>query len=535
MNCTNIDKDHFVIPQWLPFKKAIAQRDLWSTSAALRAPVDLNNTENAFSEALTAFEKSPGPFLASDLLGTALRLGKLTIAKELAAYVLRSPMVGVTATGIAREVMGYATLLASPPIQLRQEIRKSKEWSRHFPCDAIGWIEQARLYTIIGQKRNAERAIALALKLAPYDRFVVRTAVRFFIHRGDWEQANQIAAIAAKVTNDPWLVSVWISTGTQLQKLPTKFKRLFSSALAANNELFHFSEMLEACATQELLAGSEKKAKQAFQQAWRKPPKTVVAHSQWIIREKIPNLGAITYVDFSQSAEAMAWVSLAQLQLTNSIQSLREWALEEPYSTRPFMLGSFIDTLREDYAEAESFAREGLRANPGHEGLTNNLAFSLLRQNQISQAASILQSLKCDFNKVTNPTMLATWGLLLMKQKMHAQGRIFYSKAIEEANRLNDPRLALRAVLNLFIAEVDTGGTIESKLLLSAAETLTKVTDASVVATAEHLNKRFLLNQLLITNPEEKNAYSAFDKAVKHSSNVLRSMKFQNKSLLQTR
>ncbi|RRJ96041.1 tetratricopeptide repeat protein [Opitutaceae bacterium TAV4] len=520
MNSSDTEKERFVLPQWLPFRVAILQRDLLATNIH-DTPIDTRASEDAFEAALVSFRELPGPFLASNLLGISLRLGKTEASKELATYVLGQPIAGPVARRIAQETLGEATKpVLTETTTLHTKIREAKTWVRRFPTDAIAWVEYARLYTIIGQKKRAEKTMERALILGPTDRYIIRAAVRFFIHRGNWERAHHIAGAAARETNDPWIIALWISTGSQLDKIPPKFKNYFATALASNNH-FHFSELLEACATQEIIAGSEKKAKRAFQQAWLDPSKNVIAHSQWVIREKMPQLAATASIDFSQSSEAMAWVSLMRLQLSEAVQSSREWALEEPFSSKPFMHGSFVDTLREDYEEAESLAREGLRANPGHHGLTNNLAFSLVGQNRIDEAVALLEPLRKDFEETKDVALLATWGLVRMKQRLHAEGRQFYARAIEEAKNQNDSRLALRAALNLFMAEIDTGGTINLDLLMSAAEAVAKTSDARVIATAERLNKRFRTNQSLFPNEKEKAALARFERAVTASSNIL--------------
>lgn len=520
MNSSDTERERLVVPQWLPFKVAVAQPELLAVPNDTSL-VDIRPTERAFSEALSRFEAEPSPFLAADLVGIALRLGRIDAAQRLAEYVLSRPVVGAVATQLAQRVLGKVAKVAADARPVQAKIREAKIWVRRFPTDAIAWVEQARLYTIIGQKRPAERAIERALRLAPIDRFVVRAAIRFFVHRSNWERAHRVAGQAAKQTGDPWIVSQWISTGTQLGKVPPRFKDYFSSALAAPKP-FHFSELIEACATQEVLSGSEKKAKRAFQHAWVEPPKTVITHSQWVLREKLPQLASIASIDFSKSAEAMAWVNLMRMDLLGAIQSAREWALEEPFSSNAFLHGSFVDTLREEYAEAEMLAREGLRANPGHHGLINNLAFALAGQNKLDAAESVLEPVKNVIAEDKDVALIATWGLVRMKKGDHTEGRKLYLRAVEKAKEQKDTALALRAVLNLLTAETDSGGTVDSALVATAAEALTKTSDARIIATAERLNKRLAANQSLFPNAAEKEAFSKFDRAVAQSATELR-------------
>ena len=52
----------------------------------------------------------------------------------------------------------------------------------------IVWVELARLYIMHDQVEKAERALLTALHLAPDNRFVLRSATRFFIHTDQFEK-----------------------------------------------------------------------------------------------------------------------------------------------------------------------------------------------------------------------------------------------------------------------------------------------------------------------------------------------------------
>jgi tetratricopeptide (TPR) repeat protein len=522
MNSSDTERERFVVPQWLPFKTTLSQRELF-VPAVDSVLLDTQGSDVAFNEAWANFQASPGPFLASDLLGVAVRLGKTEAARALAEYVADKPIVGTSASKFALQILGRWKEPRIVQRAIHSQIREARQWIRRFPMDAIAWIEHARLYTIIGQKRQAARAIERGMSLAPTDRFVVRAAVRFFIHCGDWERANKIAGDAARATDDPWLISLWISTGSRLAKVPSGFRSKFITALAAPNR-FHNSELIEACATHEIITGGAKKASRAFKEAWSEPPKTVITHSQWVLREKLPDLAGSTRIDFSQSSEAMAWVRLMRLEFPEAVQSAREWALEEPYSTAPYMHGTFVDTLCENYEEAEALALEGLRANPGHHGLINNLAFALVGQDRAAEAAALLEPLKPEFESNKDVALLATWGLVRMKQKAHAEGRKYYLTAIEQAKEQGDHKLTVRAVLNYLIAEISTGGAVNPDVLSSSADAILKTSDARIVATAERLQSRLNETQSLFTTDKEKTALKKFTIATNHIALELRKM-----------
>jgi tetratricopeptide (TPR) repeat protein len=522
MNATDLNTERFVQPQWLPFKIASNQRELHSSITNYGA-VSTSESELAFAVALNAFKTIPNPFLAGDLLGAALNLGRVSEAKELAEYISNHGFVGPTLMKMALEILGRAPQLSPSDHDIRSRVRDSRKWLHRFPSDAIAQIENARLYTVIGQRKPARRAIDRALLFAPNDRHVVRAAIRFYIHVGELDRAYTVAGSAAKATNDPWITSLWVSMGSQLGKVPYGFKSMFAGAMLSRDR-FHFSELLEACASQEIMAGTDKKARRGFKQAWIDPAKTVITHSQWVLREKMPGLAGTVAIDFSKSSEAMAWVALGGFELDRAAQSSIEWALEEPFSPKPYMHGSYIYTLKEQFRSAEELAREGLQANPEHDGLVNNLAFSLLRQGKLMEAECLLKQMKVNFEQTSNFALAATWGLLKMKQKAHADGRHYYKIAMEQARGLSDKRPSLRLLLNYLIAEIDTGGSVNVELLAFLPDSIATVSDVGVLVTADSLRVRLMDALSLFIDEKEQTIIARFDKAVQRRVSEVRKL-----------
>src|SRR5205807_1070689 len=137
----------------------------------------------------------------------------------------------------------------------RKAIRTAKERVTKFPRDAFAWIDQARLYTILGQYNKARRAVLVALHLAPTDRIIVRSAIRFFAHHNDWDEALYYANKAYRVNNDPFILGPLVSIGTRLDKLPIRLRPTANAALHAS-DAFLYSEVAAAIGTFELLNGA---------------------------------------------------------------------------------------------------------------------------------------------------------------------------------------------------------------------------------------------------------------------------------------
>src|SRR6266581_47966 len=178
--------DRIVLPQWMPARRAASMREALTFEGEARV-VDYEPSLELFNDLLGEFRTKPSPFAASDLMGVAAVLGREKEARELAEYVISQPITGSAAQSHAHAILGDVPAVAEG--DEKKSIRATKQRVTIFPRDAFAWIDQARLYTILGQYKKAERAVLVALHLAPSDRIIVRSAIRFFAHHNDWDEA----------------------------------------------------------------------------------------------------------------------------------------------------------------------------------------------------------------------------------------------------------------------------------------------------------------------------------------------------------
>jgi len=488
MNVVESEHSRYVVPQWTPFAIAAAQPEIRSFGAVARANKKLSQAE--FLTDLQDFREKPTPHLASDLMGVAVVLGQDDIARELAQYVGRYPALGPVALKMAAHVAGGFTLTSEPSIeQYRREIQRQKKFLAEFGRDPIVWIERALNYALLGMNDKAKRCVVVALNLAPRDRYVVRSAIRFFIHIDDWGQAFHYARIAASGNNDPWIVAPFLTVATHLQKLPSSIKPLLKAAIDSN-EHFHYSELREAFGTLEILHGADARARKIFRQAWIEPAKSVITHSQWVLREKLPGLSGSVTVDFTQSSQAMSWIKSTRLDFAGALACLRNWAFEEPYSVAPYLQMSWIECLEDRFGAAVQTLKSGLVANPKDLHLHNNLAFALLKLGKDREAAEAFATVKASGDFEEDVAYLATNGLLLMRRGELGEGRRYYGDALQKTKKRKERILAIRVVLNYLASELDVTGTVDGRVLEVVTRALKGERDSSVLGTTQSLRRR---------------------------------------------
>ncbi|HMF02036.1 MAG TPA: hypothetical protein VKK06_19250 [Terriglobia bacterium] len=484
-------------------------------------PVDYKLTLESFQDLLASFRDTPSPFAAADLMGVAVVLGLQAEAKELAECVLSEPITGRAAQNQAETILGRAQ--EPRDSDEREKIRLTKVRTTRFPRDAYAWIDQARLYTILGQYPKARRAVLIALRLAPTDRIIVRSAVRFFAHHGDWDDALFFAKEAYSKNPDPMLLGPLVSIGTQLDRIPVKVRPAAEAALKAEDRFLH-SELLAAVGTLELLHGAHQRSKKFFKRAWQDPAKAVVSQSQWVLREHLPGLASEQDIDFRQSAEAMSWLRFAVLDFKGALARAHEWVLEEPYSKAAHILTASTASLLDDYTTAAKASDRGLQANPGDIILHNNLAFARLRSGDLAGALSAFEPIRAVLLEPDRIAEIATFGLLQMSSGDHAAGIAAYEMAIRRATEAREPKTALRAALNLLISTSDICHSVDMNLLRQATSQLRNSTQPDILGTAMSLARR--LRRREYPEPPDEGVVIEFVQAIREGAGKLLSSLF---------
>lgn len=489
MNVVDTDHSRYVVPQWVPFSVAAASPELSSFPSALR-PRELHDADARFEEEFAGFRADPAPYLAAELMGQAFTLGKEQQMRELADFVLAHDEVGVVATSMAARVAGDLELTSAPTIQVyRNEIAAQKAALKRSGRSAILWTERALNYALLGENEKAARCITIALNLAPHDRYVVRSALRFFIHVNEWDRAFDYGRRALRNGADPWILAPFLSVATHLGKVPSAAKAVVTDSLDSPLD-FHFSEAREALGTMELLAGADKRARKFFKRAWADPSKAVVSHSQWVLREQLPGLAESASIDFSRSAQAMSWIYSARLDFDRAMVALRKWTFEEPYSVAPYMQMSWIESIEEQFESSIQTLRRGLVANPNDISLRNNMAFALLKLGRVAEAEAVFARVKPAIDDEKEVACLATYGLLLMSKRENIAGQACYLAAIQNAQKSGSRRLALRAAINYLISDLDINRVLHVEALDALTKAIRTEREASVIAAGEALKRR---------------------------------------------
>lgn len=443
-----------LVPRWHSFKDAIAAGELDPHGTPASKQLDASDF---ITEKARQWEANKTLLFATDFVGAAYVLGVLGPARQAAEFIL-GPESGASplAIQIASSVLGIPPAPTSLETQhhatnQRARIRALRQRSITEPRNAFVWVDLALLYTTLGLRDQAARVIRVALALAPQDRFVLRCASRFLVHIGDPERAHDILRRSGAAPSDPWLLAAELAVSSILEK-SSRFTKAADQLLAGKNvSPLHLSELAGALASAELWSGNTRRAGKLFTQSLIKPTENALAQGVSVSRElRIEQMTAVLqaqpHADEAQTLSTF-WAGL----WPDSLAFSEKWARDEPFSTRPFLHGSFLaSSALQNPEEGERIARRGLSVNPNEPGLLNNLAFSLVGQGKPKEAKDAID----DINLKAAPEhlqvcLLATRGLIAYRMGSPAEGKLLYQEAIASAAKLNLAPLKARALLYL--------------------------------------------------------------------------------------
>jgi|SRR5215469_4819258 len=436
-------RDRKIIPRWRDFLTTAALRELSTTPANLRPTI---HPESSLAETRSAWLANKTLWHALDFVGSAFSLGVADAqALEAAKYILVNHVRSCPKAGHALAARLLAGSQDAPTVpEAEDESREARRTQIHQkrhqaladPRNPIAWVDLARLYTVAGQIPKAENAIEIALKLNPANRFVLRSATRFFVHIGDRERALRLLRSVGNF-EDPWITAAEIGVSTLEEREPRETKQGRRLLADENLSTFAKTELASALATLELQGGRNNLAKKLFRQSLTEPNENSLAQAEWASTQ-IPQLEVdVERPSVIRSYEAKALLGLKSGDWDLAAKNSLDWLHDQPFSSRPAATASYVfSTIYDQHSRAEDILRASLVSNPRDRGLINNLAFALVSQDRVEEAAKILATIDpYAADDGARVTLLATTGLVAFRRGLADEGQLLYRKAMDLAKQ----------------------------------------------------------------------------------------------------
>jgi tetratricopeptide (TPR) repeat protein len=456
-----VPEDRDLVPRWRPFLPTARTGEL----GAVR-PGGFERVRFRELPAVGEFRDAPGLFTAGDLLSQAVASGATGEAVTEAAWLVRElPDAGRAAQSLADHVLGDLPAMddvarAAEPFDeqtARARAHEMRRILREQPRNAVRWTDLALVHVNLGQLVQARHEMEIATRLAPDNRFVLRSAARLYVLLGEPDRGLRLLQTSdARV--DPWLQAAEISLSEQAGRRSSQIRQAKRAVETGTIPSFHMSELAGEVATTELRYGSTRAARKLMRAALLDPTENTVAQAEWARQHGVsnPNPAALA---LPRSFEARALDASARGEFELAVQEGIKWQADLPFDADAGTFVSYASSvLLERYDIGISAARLALQANPNHAMLRNNLVFGLASSGRLGEATRELATLlTLSRNSSQEATILATRGLVAFRNQAPDEGRAHYRAAIERFTKLKDADRVAMAALFLAREELEAG------------------------------------------------------------------------------
>ena len=359
---------------------------------------------------------------------------------------------------------GDSTVERILPLNYRENINKTKKALAQFPRNPLMWSELGREYLVSGEIKKSEKALHIALNLAPNNRTIVRAVARLYIHTGDLDKARYYLDNCDLVNVDPWVLASEIALLNQMKKSSRLIKRGREMLLNQSYSPLALSELASELSTMDFASGNSKQGKRKLQIVQNHLHENAYAQLIWVSKN-VYNLSPLIAEVPSPSCnfEAIAKSNYFMGKWDKAFQYAGKWLEYQPFSRKPALLGSYIAAdLIGDIKKAYDAIYCGLKSNPNDSAIVNNYIYISILMNDFSTAQSYMKKASAQFDISADVLLTATNGLLLYRTGHPEAGLAKYKEAIAIANRQNNDVLQCKAVIYLAREEKRIGHDISS-------------------------------------------------------------------------
>ena len=413
------DRRRQVVPRWWPYRIA-AELGQLDSAAKRRSPGLPDPQPGELEDLQRDWVSKKNPASAAGLVDAALVLGRPSIAVDAAEWLLTNGGLSNVSLSLARRVLSppEADIAEATSVPSEDEryarVASIRSRLRRFPRNPLLWVELAREYSALGQAPSTRKALLTAIGLAPDNRFVLRSASRFFLHAHDPEQAHSILTRSAATGGDPWLLAAEI-VAAQARGIPSRLTKRATLLVHADHfSPRHVSELASALGTLEHQAGNRRRVRKLFSAALEDPTENSVAQAAWLGRH-MPGFSVPgSSLDAPRAFEARAWEAVQKGEFSEAVACARDWLADEPFATRPALFGAWVaSTALGDHSTASKFAKTALIANPGDPRLVADLLYNRASAGDIDAAVELLPTLERLIGSSDVDRTRAEWDVLL--------------------------------------------------------------------------------------------------------------------------
>ncbi|MGA2143159.1 MAG: hypothetical protein ABSG94_12170 [Brevinematales bacterium] len=445
-----------LIPRWFIYKFASKLKETQPFNSTTK-PKDYN--DNEYIKIIGKWKEEKNLLWAIEVLSYAININDYDNldVKIAAEFVLKNQSkISSLAAELAYNILNYAKIkekkITIEPIDehIKININKIKQALREYPTNPLLWTDLGYYYASLNQLSKAKNSINIAINLGYNNRFILRSASRFFVHVDECDKALFYLRKSQLAKIDPWIISAEIS----ISEIYNKKSKLIDNGISIINNSGNYnklslSELLASIGTIELNHGSIKNSKLYFKRALvnnNDITENTLSQVEWISNKIGIDFNSKNYnVPFM--FEANLWEDYKKENYNKSLESAQNLQLYLPFSANPSIIGSYIASVcLQNDEDAVKLLKNVLPKFHDNFLLRNNYAFSLANLNLIENAAEQLRSISVN-NETELAILKATQGLIEFRKKNPEKGRSLYLDAIDTFKKYKDGASLARACL----------------------------------------------------------------------------------------
>lgn len=293
-----------------------------------------------------------------------------------------------------------------------------------YPRQPLLWSELARAHIVLGEDAKARRAMACAVQLASRSAYIRRSASRMYLHLHDVPRALRVVREHPNFGGDPRMLSAEIAIAS-CSNMPLRHVKAGMKMLDDHNlKPSYLSELAAALATVELEYGKHRSSRALFARSLKEPSENTVAQVQWAVERDSHIVVPFEAWQVPRPHEAKALAARLAGDWDGVLDATELWLQDEPYATRPAMIGSFVSFTEGQFRRSERLASQALLSNPDATVLRNNRAVVRAYLGDLAGAwDDVRRSMGREAD--THPYLLATMGLIAYRSgdpELGAQG-----------------------------------------------------------------------------------------------------------------
>lgn len=450
-----------VVPRWRSLQNT-ASVELRSSADSKGKSLLIDQTEIEGLEHAWVHDRSVES--AGELVSAAILFGKRKHADAAARYLDESSDSVPSVKRLAQSYLGATSQLEfedgpdDKSIASRVCVSRIRKSLFKYPKNSLLYSEIARHYAILGESDKSKYNLDIASILSPGNRIILRNYARMSVHLQHPEWG--LAKLSKVPQGDYWIDAAYTALADLIQS-PKGRRYSPKKLMELDVDPAEITELIAAIGTKELTNGNAKLGRKLLRKSEAGANDNTVAQLQWSA-ERYNFTFDESLLEVDGSYEARANSASQKEDWDSALYHCRSWADDEPFSERPFVLGSYISAENQwDYELSAKFAFNGLKSNPKSPTLLNNLAFSNAMLGNLREAKQRLE--EANFNLISEddvPVHLATEGLIQFRENNPEDGRDLYSRSINLAVQQKRKSIAELAYLHWMMEEIRLAPTL---------------------------------------------------------------------------